>query len=323
MSVTSRPFAYNPAGTPIPGTTQSGDLTVGTPTNGFASTGLDWWNGPDEDLGYVIARGSSAQPTPIFENDISLSSTYKGDDINKTSPRTASITNGNKVQSILSTTLINYNDKVMFSLTFTVKATQSNNAWIGVGTLSMNFEGPTNGFPGNDNKSTGFNQLGQIFFDNNTIEQFRLPDANPCTWDSGNIIDVAVDHGNSNIWIRVNGGAWAGNPAGAIDPATNQGGLSLSGLRSIYPVLSPGTGGGNYGTMTLFSTPTYPVPTGFQFAGTNKNGLVGFLRSTALTDVSFVTLVNGRFNQSFALNAGGATLAKGWLNGQDYWTNYP
>ena len=63
---TSRPFAYN-NGSPIPGTIQVGSLAIGIPTAGFASTGLEWWNGPDEDLGYVIARPVPAdtQPTPI------------------------------------------------------------------------------------------------------------------------------------------------------------------------------------------------------------------------------------------------------------------
>jgi len=52
---TSRPFAYN-TGSSIPGTEQIGNLAIGTPTNGFSSTGLKWWEGPDEDLGYVIAH---------------------------------------------------------------------------------------------------------------------------------------------------------------------------------------------------------------------------------------------------------------------------
>ena len=63
---TSRPFAYN-TGATISGTVKIGDLSVGTPTLGFESTGLQWWNGPDEDLGYVIAQSvsSNTQPTPV------------------------------------------------------------------------------------------------------------------------------------------------------------------------------------------------------------------------------------------------------------------
>jgi hypothetical protein len=64
----ARPFAYNPGATgPIPGTEQLGNLSIGTPSVGFVSTGLEWWNGPDEELGYVIACEvpSDTQPTPV------------------------------------------------------------------------------------------------------------------------------------------------------------------------------------------------------------------------------------------------------------------
>ena len=62
---TSRPFAYN-TGSQILGTIQVGSLAVGTPTSGFTSS-PQFWNGADEDLGYVIAQSISAntQPTPI------------------------------------------------------------------------------------------------------------------------------------------------------------------------------------------------------------------------------------------------------------------
>jgi hypothetical protein len=62
---TSRPFAYN-TGSTIAGTTQVGSLAVGTPTSGFTGS-PKWWNGPDENLGYVIAIPVSAntQPTPV------------------------------------------------------------------------------------------------------------------------------------------------------------------------------------------------------------------------------------------------------------------
>jgi hypothetical protein len=68
---TARPFTYNPDAQ-IPGTEKFGNLSVGFPTSGFESTGLQWWNGPDEDLGYVIAQtnvdinGNPQQPTPVI-----------------------------------------------------------------------------------------------------------------------------------------------------------------------------------------------------------------------------------------------------------------
>jgi len=62
---TARPFAYN-TGSPITGTIQVGSLAVGTPTSGFTGN-PKWWNGADEELGYVIAIpvSGNTQPTPI------------------------------------------------------------------------------------------------------------------------------------------------------------------------------------------------------------------------------------------------------------------
>ena len=54
-----RPFAYN-TGSVIPGTQQFGNIAIGTPTAGFAATGLKWWMGPDESTGYVIAKQDPA-----------------------------------------------------------------------------------------------------------------------------------------------------------------------------------------------------------------------------------------------------------------------
>jgi hypothetical protein len=63
---TARPFAYNP-GSLIPGTEQVGDLSIGAPTSGFTNN-PQYWNGPDEELGYVIAApvSGNTQPTPLL-----------------------------------------------------------------------------------------------------------------------------------------------------------------------------------------------------------------------------------------------------------------
>jgi outer membrane biosynthesis protein TonB len=62
---TARPFAYNP-GDPIPGTEQIGNISIGAPTSGFTNS-PQYWNGPNEELGYVIAQSVSGntQPTPL------------------------------------------------------------------------------------------------------------------------------------------------------------------------------------------------------------------------------------------------------------------
>ena len=61
----ARPFAYN-LGTPIPGTEQVGSLAIGFPTSGITNN-PQFWNGPDEQLGYVIAApvSGNTQPTPV------------------------------------------------------------------------------------------------------------------------------------------------------------------------------------------------------------------------------------------------------------------
>lgn len=57
---TTRPFAYN-TGPTISGTIQVGDIAVGVDAFDYSEQpgGVRWWNGPDEDLGYVITH-----PTP-------------------------------------------------------------------------------------------------------------------------------------------------------------------------------------------------------------------------------------------------------------------
>ena len=68
---TARPFAFNP-GAPIVGTEQVGQIAVGlTPQNysgGYG--GVRWWNGPDEDLGYVICYSVPTLDHPSPDGNI-------------------------------------------------------------------------------------------------------------------------------------------------------------------------------------------------------------------------------------------------------------
>jgi hypothetical protein len=54
---TTRLFAYN-TGTTISNTTQVGNLAIANSNNRYDLDygGVKWWMGPDEDLGYVIAK---------------------------------------------------------------------------------------------------------------------------------------------------------------------------------------------------------------------------------------------------------------------------
>ena len=321
------PLAYNPSLSPIAGTTQVGTLAVGTTQQDYSGNigGITWWMGSDEDLGYVIAHSMSGntQLTPVFSGapsgKLTLSPTYIGNSMN--------LSNGNQtvhqffgyVQSVLGQTLINGNDKVMFSIfcSLDAPATFPNGHFVGIGTTSMNYNGvtpdPYNSYPGNDNQSIGLNSGGEYWY-NGAIQASGLP-----TWTSGDTIDVAVSVINNKIWIRVNGGNWNNNPAD--NPATGSGGQNiLGGLTSFYPVLCP-----SYeGTMTILNTTTYGVPSGYTLLGTNVNASLGFNRTKDFTDESFVNLaeyVSRKYSTPQTFSS--ATEASIWLTTNGFWNSYP
>ena len=68
---TSRPFAYNPGLSAIAGAIQvvNSPLAIGVDDQDYTLQpgGIQWWEGPDEDLGYVIAHSvpSGDQPNPL------------------------------------------------------------------------------------------------------------------------------------------------------------------------------------------------------------------------------------------------------------------
>jgi hypothetical protein len=69
MSVLQKIFAYN-TGSLISGTTQVGDLAISEAEVEYSANfgGLQWWGGPDQTNGYVIAFPvpSCDRPTPVF-----------------------------------------------------------------------------------------------------------------------------------------------------------------------------------------------------------------------------------------------------------------
>jgi hypothetical protein len=207
---TARPFAYN-TGSPIDGTIQVGNLSIGTPTSGFTNN-PQFWNGPDEELGYVIATpvSGNTQPTPVTTNRVYLSPTYKGTDIQlSNNNQTASQLFGYQ-QSVLGVNPIGTTDKVMFSVLCTLAnpGAAPDSHFVGVGYTTMNFSGnPYGGFPGNDNQSMGYGSNGTIWF-NGGVYQGGLQ-----TWGNNDIIDIVIDNITNGLWVRVNGGNWNNNPS--------------------------------------------------------------------------------------------------------------
>lgn len=83
-------------------------------------------------------------------------------------------------------------------------------------------------------------------------------------WAQGDNLGMAVDFGNSNIWFRTNGGNWNNDVLANQNPATNTGGISISGIGS--PVWVAWTGQDNLDSVTAqFSSSswTYAAPAGF------------------------------------------------------------
>jgi hypothetical protein len=68
---TARPFAFN-TGSTISSTEQLGDIAIGVLPENYALNygGIKWWNGPDEDLGYIICYPNSDQNHPSPDGNV-------------------------------------------------------------------------------------------------------------------------------------------------------------------------------------------------------------------------------------------------------------
>jgi hypothetical protein len=303
---TASPFAYNTEGT-IPGTQQVGFLSIGTPTSGFTNN-PQYWNGPDEELGYVIAVpvSGNTQPTPVTTNRVYLSPTYKGTDIQlSNNNQTASQLFGYQ-QSVLGVNPIGTTDKVMFSVLCTLAdpGAAPDSHFVGVGYTTMNYSGsPYGGFPGTDNQSMGYSSGGDIWY-NGGVYQGGLE-----TWGNNDIIDIVVDNNTNGLWVRVNGGNWNNNPS--ANPATGSNGIETIG-GPFYPVLCP-----SYeGTMIIQNSPAYSVPSGYNFLATLSS--VGFFQTIGFSDSEFVQLANVVSNSNYT-TASEASLG---LTANGFWNSY-
>jgi hypothetical protein len=300
---TSRPFAFN-EGSPIPGTQQIGDISIGIPTAGFASTGLEWWNGPDEDLGYVVCgpvpneTQQSQVPMKWDRTKVGPLCILSSDELTVTSkdPQLDGLINS----SLAETRIFR---KSMFTI---VLDTLVNVGFIGLGKSVMDL---TSYVGGTDGQSFGFSVTGDVIFSGNTISS-GFP-----TWGGiGDKVEIAIDFDNSTIWIRVNGGNWNNSPS--ANPDGNIGGETCPiSLTDVYPAVSVYNSGDDV-TVTIAKDPGFTIPNGFKFL--RNTGAVRFIRSAALTDESFVSLVNTNFNQVFI----SPQIAKTWLNANGMWTSY-
>jgi hypothetical protein len=160
----STPIAYN-TGSSIVGTTQVGNLAVGTTSQDYSSNigGVRWWNGPEENLGYVIGIPVSGgnQPTSVFGVDASVGF-YRSDA--KTDNSFNSLVNNIFSQSfsnassasawLTSNGYWNTYSSSAASSAFVVTITQSGPNVVWTGTGSFDLTGLT--FQGNGSLGAGF-----------------------------------------------------------------------------------------------------------------------------------------------------------------------
>ena len=310
---TSRPFAYN-TGSSIPGTDQVGDIAAGTPYSSFEDTGLEWWNGPDEELGYVVCLPvpGETQDSPVWMN---WDSNYVGSGNTLLNDKRSIRNDGSSYTSVIGASVIP--NKVMYSIQVDeIIGLNSNSiplisSVIGIGKRDMNTSSYVGG---SDSKSVGFTTDGNVLFAGTTIYT-GLP-----TWGSlGDVVDIAIDPDpiHSGLWIRVNNGYWNGDQY--ADPYLNTGGkpspLSLTNTYAAMTVYTVGVPG-SFCQISLLDNPVYSIPNEFIYM---KNyGAVKFIRSNDLTEGSFVDLVNSHFNQNYSTGNSANT----YLTTHGYWSSW-
>lgn len=96
-----------------------------------------------------------------------------------------------------------------------------------------NATGPLSNFAGSDANSVGWVANGNVFINNVAVTGIQ-------TFVQGDTCCIAVDLGNSKIWFRTNGGNWNNDVIANQNPATNTGGISISGLAAgpYFPMLT-------------------------------------------------------------------------------------
>lgn len=302
----SRFFAYN-IGEQIPGTIQVGNLAVGEPNKTYGNTGsVYWWNGPDEDLGYVIAYSQSDGTHPTSVNVLKWNSLMKGIHIRlSNNDKTASITNGQ--QSILSTREIKIGDKVIFSVSLSSLPNAIGKILLGIGTKAINFSS----YLGSSSRSIGFSDIGARFYNSDPEYGF------PSYISKDSVIDLAIDVGNS-IWIRVDGGDWNDDPNS--DPSLNLGGYNLkdffssnSDVKEFYLAATLFEGA----SIQTLNRLNFQKPQGYDFIR-NEFASVGFKRTKGFSDNGFIDLVKSISGEELS----STIQAKEWLTRNGFWTSF-
>ena len=153
---TTRPFAYN-TGSTITNTTQVGSIAIANGGDRYDLNygGLKWWNGPDEDLGYVIVHPTSGGTQPNPDNTsaylgfwrsklktdssfISLVNAVFKQNFNNTTSCTSYLSTNNYWTSFVSSSIVTSGLIMNWDI-------QNTSSYSGVGTTIFDLSGHSNG----------------------------------------------------------------------------------------------------------------------------------------------------------------------------------
>ena len=211
---TSRPFAFN-TGSTISGTLQIGDLAVGYPTTGFTGSPR-WWNGPDEDLGYVICRPNlfGNQPNPdnvpayvrFLRSKVKTEQSFV-DLVNGVFNQT--FTTGSQCKTYLNND--GYWTSYVSNLVLHLDASDVN-SYSGTGTTWYDLSGNGNDVNMQNSGSITWNNSGPVYFSTGSNGWFYNP--------SGSNLPVGNSDYTFIIWLQL-GSSWGGNGFMSVGPFGN------------------------------------------------------------------------------------------------------
>lgn len=198
-----------------------------------------------------FASGGGGSSTTWSTTDHDGHTTLSNGNLTATADATATsaYTSGRATTSIAS------GEKRFWSVTVVANANGENNA---VGVASAGFT--LNDWLGDNNDAIGhYGVTGNVYL-NYIGTSTAVATLNTAA--VGDVVDIAV-YGGNNVWFRVNGGNWNDNPS--ADPATNTGGLSISGLGTVWPAytLMKDTNSASYTANFGATTFPYAPPSGY------------------------------------------------------------
>ena len=227
--------------------------------NVTAQTGLLW-----ETLPGALPVGNNN----LFPEPMQFNPNYLGPDMRISGnglivTAEPSMPGGGAEPTVLTTYAIKEGMKVMFSMIASIVVDTPELTAIGIATHAMDLTT----WLGSTNDSIGYWDNGKIYGNSEDIYSSGLAE-----YDDGAIIDVAVDRQNHLIWFRVDGGPWNNDPAQS--PVSAIGGFDISFIQDdVYPAACPYFITGGYaGQFTIKKLPSYEIPYGYTYVGSDIHG---------------------------------------------------